>query len=81
MNLETMTIEKLDYGVHVVTIYNPPANTLNAGIQQDLVQLIEEVEKNPAIRAISGSSGRSGRKSNRICNIACSKCHWSNRPH
>ncbi|WP_339264194.1 hypothetical protein MKY07_06995 [Solibacillus sp. FSL W7-1472] len=39
MNLETMTIEKLDYGVHVVTINNPPANTLNAGIQQDLVQL------------------------------------------
>ncbi|WP_339175989.1 enoyl-CoA hydratase/isomerase family protein [Solibacillus sp. FSL R5-0691] len=52
MNLETMTIEKLDYGVHVVTINNPPANTLNAGIQQDLLQLIEEVEKNPEIRAI-----------------------------
>lgn len=45
-----MTIE--DYGVHVVTINNPPANTLNAGIQQDLLQLIEEVEKNPAIRTI-----------------------------
>src|SRR5690606_39310575 len=52
MNLETMTIEKLDYGVHVVTINNPPANTLNAGIQQDLLHLIEEVETNPAIRAI-----------------------------
>lgn len=52
MNLETMTIEKLDYGVHVVTINNPPANTLNAGIQQDLLQLIEEVEKHQAIRAI-----------------------------
>lgn len=52
MNLETMTIEKLDYGVHVVTINNLPANALNAGIQQDLLQLIEEVEKNPEIRTI-----------------------------
>ncbi|MEK3765340.1 enoyl-CoA hydratase/isomerase family protein [Solibacillus sp. FSL K6-4121] len=52
MNLETMTIEELDYGVHVVTINNPPANTLSAGIQRDLLQLLEEVENNQAIRAM-----------------------------
>ena len=52
MNLETMTVEELDYGVHVVTINNPPANTLNAGIQRDLLQLLEEVENNQAIRAL-----------------------------
>ncbi|MEK4129448.1 enoyl-CoA hydratase-related protein [Solibacillus sp. FSL W8-0474] len=52
MNLETMTIEELDYGVHVVTINNPPANTLSAGIQRDLLQLLEEVENNQAFRAM-----------------------------
>lgn len=52
MNLETITVEELDYGVHVVTINNPPANTLSAGIQRDLLQLLEEVENNQAIRAL-----------------------------
>lgn len=52
MNLETMVLEKLDYGVHVVTINNPPANTLNAGIQQDLLLLLDEAENNSSIRAI-----------------------------
>lgn len=52
MNLQTMTVETLDHGVCVVTISNPPANTLNAAIQNDLMLLIEEVEKDSAVRAI-----------------------------
>ena len=52
MNLQTMTVETLDFGVHVVTINNPPANTLNIAFQNDLLALIEEVEKNPSVRAI-----------------------------
>ncbi|WP_431029338.1 enoyl-CoA hydratase/isomerase family protein [Lysinibacillus sp. LZ02] len=52
MNLETMTVELLAYGVQVVTISNPPANTLNLAIQHDLLQLIDEANHNPAIRAI-----------------------------
>ena len=52
MNLQTMSVEKLDYGVQVVTINNPPANTLNLGIQQDLQAIIEQVENDPSIRAL-----------------------------
>ena len=41
MNLETMTLETLDYGVHLLTINNPPANTLNESIQHDLLKLLK----------------------------------------
>lgn len=57
MNLQTMTVEKLDFGVRVVTISNPPANTLSLGIQNDLLAIIEEVEKDSSIRALVFKSG------------------------
>jgi enoyl-CoA hydratase len=57
MNLQSMTAEKLDYGVLVVTINNPPANTLNTGIQNDLQAIIEEIEKDLSIRALVFKSG------------------------
>ena len=52
MDLQTMSVEKLDFGIHVVTINNPPANTLNLGIQHDLLAIIEEVERDRSIRAL-----------------------------
>ena len=57
MKLETMTVEKLDYGVRVITISNPPANTLNQAIQNDLLNILEEVENDSSIRAIVFKSG------------------------
>lgn len=57
MKLETMSVEKLDYGVQVITISNPPANTLNLAIQNDLLKIIEEVENDPSIRALVFKSG------------------------
>lgn len=52
MILETMTIDKLENGVNVVTINNPPANTLNLGIQNDLLKIIEQVKKDSSIRVL-----------------------------
>lgn len=57
MNLQAMTIEKLEFGVNVVTITNPPANTLNLAIQNDLAAILDEVENNSAIRALVFRSG------------------------
>lgn len=52
MKLETMTIEKLENGVHVVTINNPPANTLNVGVQNDLLKIINNVKSDSSIRVL-----------------------------
>jgi len=52
MTLETMTVEKLENGVQVVTINNPPANTLNLGIQNDLLKIIENVKNDASIRVL-----------------------------
>ena len=52
MNLQAMTVETLENGIHVFTISNPPANTLNQAIQNDLLAIVEEVNNNPLIRVV-----------------------------
>ena len=52
MNLEAMTVETLENGIHIFTISHPPANTLNQAIQNDILAIAEEVKNNPLIRVV-----------------------------
>lgn len=52
MNLKTMTVEKLENGICNITINNPPANTLNGNIQNDLATIIDTLGNDPEARVL-----------------------------
>lgn len=52
MNLQTMEIKELDKGVRLITINNPPANTLNQGVQDDVLKIVDKFSHDPTVRAI-----------------------------
>lgn len=52
MELKSMMVEYLDKGVCLLTIDNPPANTLSNELQEDIFRLVDELGNNPQVRAI-----------------------------
>ncbi|KZN99585.1 enoyl-CoA hydratase/isomerase family protein [Pseudobacillus badius] len=52
MNLQTMKAQYLDSGVCLLTIDNPPANTLSLELQQDLYEVVDTLGKDPDVRVI-----------------------------
>ena len=52
MELKTMKVTYLDKGVCLLTIDNPPANTLSGDLQDDIYQLVDNAENNPDIRVV-----------------------------
>lgn len=52
MELKTMKVDYLDKGVCLLTIDNPPANTLSPELQKDVFKLAEELGNDPNVRAI-----------------------------
>lgn len=52
MNGESLIVEKRANGVAVVTISNPPANTLNGQVQNETAALVKELNQDRTIRAV-----------------------------
>lgn len=52
MELKTMRVERLDKGICLITIDNPPANTLSGNLQEDVYKLTAELGNDPEVRAI-----------------------------
>lgn len=52
MELKTMKVEIKEKGVCLITIDNPPANTLSDDLQKDVYDIVEKLGKDPEVRVI-----------------------------
>lgn len=52
MELKAMKLERRENGICVLTIDNPPANTLSMNLQSDVYKIAEELGNDPKVRVI-----------------------------
>jgi enoyl-CoA hydratase/carnithine racemase len=47
-----MALEVTDGGVAVITVNNPPVNTINAAVRRQLTDAVADIRVRPQVRAV-----------------------------